>query len=106
MFEASTHVGVDAYLLAQQFNSLLTSVVSLQMSTRACLAAIPSTDKALQDLGRFAFVDLHLLSAGGRKSQASKDILRLIASMEEIHTKVQGMIASTHLSTALHYDVS
>ena len=62
--------------------------------------------KALRDLGTFAFVALHLFSAGGRHSSAVAKLLRLIERLEEIHTEVQGMISSPHLATTLLYDVS
>ena len=79
---------------------------SLQMAARIRLAAIPSADEALRDLGTFTFVASYLFSAGGRHSSAVADLLRLIERLEELHTKVQGMISSTHLSTTLLFDVS
>ena len=40
----------------------------------------------------FAFVALYIFSAGGRHSSAIAEILRIVERLEEIHTKVQGMI--------------
>ena len=62
------------------------------MAVRVRLSLIPSVDKALCDLGTFAFVVLHLFSVGGRHSSFIAKLLRLIESLEEIHTEVQGMI--------------
>ena len=63
--EASTRGGADASLLAQQLDGRLVSADSLRMAARISLAIIPSADEALCDLGTFAFVALHLFSAGG-----------------------------------------
>ena len=49
---------------------------------------------------------MHLLSTNGRHSSAITELLRLIEIMEELHTEVQGMISSLHLSTTLLFDVS
>ena len=54
----------------------------------------------------FAFVALHLLSAGGRHSSAIAEILRIVDRLEGIHTKVQGMISSPHLATKLLFNLS
>ena len=78
---------------------------SLRVATRVRLAVIPSVDKALCDLGTFDFVALHLYSAGVRHSSAVAELLNLIERLEEIHTEVQGMISSPHLTTILLYDV-
>ena len=50
-------------------------------------------------------VTLHLFSAAGRHAAAVTELLRLIKRLEELHTKVQGMITSPHLATTLLYDV-
>ena len=76
------------------------------MAARVRLAIILSVDKALRDLGTFAFVVSHLFSAGGRHLSAVAELLRIIESLEEIHTDVQGMISSPHLATTLLYDMS
>ena len=104
--EASTCGGANASLLAQQLDGRLDLSDSLRMATRIRLAVIPSTDEALRDLGTFAFVTLHLFSAGERHSSAVDELLRLIERLEELHTEVQGMISSPHLATTLLYDVS
>ena len=57
----------------------------MQMTVRVCLEAIPSVEEALCDLGTFAFVALHLFSAGGRQFS---DIVEIIERLEEIHTEV------------------
>ena len=62
-------------------------------------------DEALCDLGTFAFVSLHLFSAGQRHAAAVFELLRLIERLEDLHTKVQGMITHLHLETELLYDV-
>ena len=54
------------------------------MSARFRLAIIPSVDKALRDLGTFAFV----FSEGGRNLSDVSDLLRLIARLDELHAKV------------------
>ena len=96
----------EAYLLAQLLDGRLALEDSLRMAVRFHLILIPSVDEALCDLGMFDFVTLHLLSVGGRHSSAVEEILFLIERLEDIHTKVQGMISSPHLSMALLYDVS
>ena len=75
------------------------------MVVRACLAVIPSADEALCDLGTFAFVVLHLFSAGGCHSSTVAELVRLIERLEELHTEVQGMISSPRLDTTLLFDV-
>ena len=75
------------------------------MSARVRLAVIPSADKALCDLGTFAFFASHFFSAGGRHSSAITNIHRLIERLEELHTEVQGMISSPHIEATLLYDV-
>ena len=62
------------------------------MSARVRLAVIPSEDDDLRELGTFAFVALHLFSAGGHHLSAVAKLLRLIERLEELHTKVQGVI--------------
>ena len=54
----------------------------------------------------FAFFASHLFSAGGRHSSAVKELLCLIERLEDIHTKVQGIISSPQLSMTLLYDMS
>ena len=71
------------------------------MAARVRLAAIPSAEEALRDLGTFAFVASHLFSVGGRHSSAVAELLRIIKRLEELHTEVQGMIPSPHLATTL-----
>ena len=66
MVEASTHGSADASLLAQQLDGRLELVESIRTDAHVRLAAILSVEKALHDLGTFAFVALHLFSAGGR----------------------------------------
>ena len=62
------------------------------MAARVRLAVIPSADKALHDLGTFAFVALHLFSAGRRHLSAVVELLRLIEKLEDLHTDVKRMI--------------
>ena len=64
--EASNRGGADAYLFAHQLDGRLVSADSLQMADRVRLDVITSAEKALCNLGTFAFVTLHLFSAGGR----------------------------------------
>ena len=73
---------------------------------RVHLAIIPSADKALHDLGTFAFAALHLFSMSRRHLSAVAKLLRRIDRMEEIYSGVQGMISSPHLSMTLIYNVS
>ena len=88
--EASTRGGADASLLAQQLDGRLASADSLRTAARVCLAAIPSAEEALRNLGTFAFVASHLFSTGGRHSSAVAELLRLIERLEELHTEVRG----------------
>ena len=64
--EAATHEGDDASLLTQKLYGCLDLVESLQTYTRVRLAAIPSAEEALQDLGMFDFFALNLFSTGGQ----------------------------------------
>ena len=86
--DALTREGAGASLLAQQLYGQLAFVDSLRTATRVRLACIPSAEKALRDLGTFAFVALHLFSAAGQHASAVTDLLRLIKISEELHTKV------------------
>ena len=70
------------------------------------MAAIPSVEEDLPDLGTFVFVASHILSSGGQHLSAVTDILCLMDRMEKLHTDVQGVISSPHLATTLLYDVS
>ena len=54
----------------------------------------------------FALVASHLFSAGGRHSSTIAEILRIVERLEEIHTKVQGVISSPHIATTLLFDLS
>ena len=53
-----------------------------------------------------AFVALSLFPAGGRHLSAIMELIRLIKRLEELHTKVQGMISPPHLATTLLFNVS
>ena len=76
------------------------------MAARVRLAVIPYADEALRDLGTFAFVALHLFYARGRHLSAVANLPCLIEILEDLHTEVQEMISSPHLSTTLLFDVS
>ena len=78
----------------------------MQMAVRVRLDLIPSEDKALRDLDMFAFVALHLFSAGLLHLSAVAEIFCLIERLEELHTEVQGLISSPHFATTLLFDVS
>ena len=105
MVKESTHEGADVSLLAQQLDGRLVSERSLWTAPQVRLACIPSTDKALRDLGTFAFVAFHLFSAVGRHASAVAELTRLIKRLEELHTEVQGMITTPHLPKTFLYDV-
>ena len=62
--DASTRGGNDTYLLERQLNGKLALADSLKMAARVGLAIIQSADEALRNLNMFAFLALHLLSAG------------------------------------------
>ena len=62
--DASTRGGNDTYLLEQQLDGKLALAHSLKMAARVDLDIIQSADEALRNLNMFAFVALHLLSAG------------------------------------------
>ena len=53
----------------------------------------------------FYFVNFHLFSAGGRHLSNFAELPCLIDITQELHTKVQGMILSTNISTTLMYNV-
>ena len=95
--EASTRGGAYASLLAQQLDGRLALADSLRMAARVGLAVTPSADEALRDLGTFA---------GGSHLSAVAELLCLIERLEELHTKVQGMISYSHLATTFLFDVS
>ena len=99
--EAYTCWGADASLLVQQLDSYLASADSLRTAVRVRLAAILSADELLNNLGTFEFVALHLFSVRGSHLSAIADILRLVNSLEELHTEVQGVISSPHLAMTL-----
>ena len=90
----------------QQLNGCLASAEYLRTVARVRLVAIPSADKALRDVVTPVFVAPHLFSVGGRHPSAVVELLRLIENMEEIHTKVQGMISLPHPVTTLLYNMS
>ena len=104
--KASTRGGTDASLLVQQLDGRLASADSLRTAVRFRLAAMTCAEETICDLGTFAFVASHLFSTGGQHSSAVAELLRLIESLEELHTKVQGMISSPHLPTTLLFDLS
>ena len=106
MVKASTCGGADASLLDQHLDGRLALTDSLHTSARARLACILSAEEAFRDLGTFAFVVLHLFSAGGWHSSAIAKLLRLIKRLEELQTEVQGVISSPNLATTLLVDVS
>ena len=89
----------------QELYGWLSSAYSLRTAARICLEVITSTDEALHDLGIFVFVVYYLLSVGRRHAAAVTDILPIIERLEELHTKMQGMIKSFHFSTTLLFDV-
>ena len=104
--ELAAHGGADVSLLAQQLDEHFSLADSLRTSTRVRLAAILSMYKALRNLVTFTFVALHLFFAGGRHLSSVADLLRLINSLEKIHTKVKGVVFPLHLAMTLLYDVS
>ena len=103
--EASTHEEVDASFFSQQLDGRLVSTDSLRTTARFRLACILSVDKGLSDMGTFDFAASHIFSVTGRHALAVAELLRLIKRLEELHTKVQGMITYPHLVTTLLYDL-
>ena len=75
------------------------------MAARVRLAVILSMNEALRGLGTFAFVASHLFSAEGRHSSSVSELLRLIEKLEELHTKMQGMISPPNLASTLLFNV-
>ena len=53
----------------------------------------------------FYFVVLNLFSVGGWHSYAITELLCLIKILEELYTKMHGMISSLHLATTIIFDV-
>ena len=92
-------------LLVQQLYVWMAFKDSLHTTDWARLANIPSTDKALRDLGTFAFIVFYLLSAGWIHVAIVAELLCLIDILEYLHTEVQGMITSPHLATTVLHDV-
>ena len=64
----------------------------MQITVRVCFAVIPSTGEAFRDLGTFVFVSLQLFSVGRCHLSTAVELPRLIKILEELHTKVQGVI--------------
>ena len=83
---SSTRGGADASLIVQQLDVRLDLADSVRMAARVRLAVIPSADKALRNLGMFAFFASHFFSARGRHISAVADVLRLIDTLEDLHT--------------------
>ena len=77
--------GVDASLLAQQLDGRLDLEESLCTFMRFRLAAIPSADEVLWDLGTFAFIASHLFSMVGRHLSSITDLLCLIERCVWLH---------------------
>ena len=102
----STCREVDASLLAQKIDGRLATTDSLRTAARVRLAAIPSANEELWDLGTFAFVASHLFSAGGRHLSDIAELLCRTKRTEELHTEVQVIISSPNLSMTLIYDFS
>ena len=98
-------MGSDASLLAQQIDGHLVSMESLRTDNRVRLESIPSTDEALRDLGTFSFVELHLISAGRFCAAVITYIIRLIEILEDLHSKVQGVITSPNFLRKILYDL-
>ena len=82
------------------------STESLQIDVRVRLAGIPSLDKALRNLGTFAFVASHLFYAVKRHSSAIVYLLCLIERLEKLHIDIEGRILSPHLASTLLCNVS
>ena len=74
----STHWGEVTSLLAQHLDERLESVYPLQTAARVHLAAIPSMDEALQNLGMIYFFTLHLFSMSGCHLSSLMELLQLI----------------------------
>ena len=64
MVEALAYMGKDASLLAQLLDGRLALADSLKTTVKIGLVIIPSTDKALSNLGTFAFVSDQLIVHG------------------------------------------
>ena len=65
--EASTRGGADASLLSQKLDGCLASEESFPMAARLRLAATPSVEEAIHDLGKFTFFASYLFTTGGRQ---------------------------------------
>ena len=90
--KASTCGGADVFLLDQQFYEHLASADSLQTDLKVHMDTILSVDESLWDLGIFAFVPLYLFYVDGSHLPAVAELLRLIAILEKLHTKVKETI--------------
>ena len=77
------------------------STYSLWMDARARLSVTPSAEEALCNLGMLAFVASHLFSASGWQESSIAELLFLIERLDELHTKVQGMILTPLLAATL-----
>ena len=92
---------MDNSLLEHQLDRCLALADSVRTSARVRNAVIPSVDKAIWELGAFAFVASHFFSASGRHLSAFAELLSLIERLEELHAEVQGIISYPHLATEI-----
>ena len=106
LVKSSTRGGADESLLEQKLDGRLKSAYSLRMAIGVHLAVILSRDEAISDLVTFSFVAVRLLLVGRLHSSVVAELLCLIERLEELHTEVQGVISSHHLSMTRFYDVS
>ena len=83
--EVLTCMGSDTSPLGHHMDGRLALADYLRTSVWGCLAAVPSADKALRNLGTFAFVAVHLLSAERRHAAAVMELLCLIERLENLH---------------------
>ena len=58
-------------------------------------------NEVLRDLVTLAFITSHLFSTGRYHAAEITEILHLIEILEDIHTKLQGMITPPHLATTI-----
>ena len=86
-------MGSYTSLLVKQLDGRLTSSESQRTASLVRLAVIPSLYEALRDLGTFTFFVYHLFSVSRIYMALVAELQRLIERLEDIHTKVQGVIS-------------
>ena len=87
-------MGLDASLLAEHMYVRMASTDSLRTDVWVRLEVMPYADEGIHGLGTFALFALHLFFAVRIHKAADVGIPYLIDILEELQTKMQGIISS------------